>query len=33
MLPKLLKCNWQEWIRNLRAMFLAAYACSCNSSL
>jgi len=31
--PKLLKCDWQEWPRNPRAMSLAAIACSCNSSL
>jgi len=30
--PKLLKCNWQEWPRNPLAMSLAANACSCNSS-
>jgi len=31
-LPKLLKCDLKEWLRNPRAMSLAAIACSCNSS-
>jgi len=32
-LHKLLKCNWQEWPKNPRAMYPAADACSCNSSV